>query len=197
MMWEDACPNGMAKIGGGRRTRGAHYNAPMTSPRTRMTTTFTAPAWRRFAAIVYDVLAVVAIVMVVGLLAQMATGGRLFDEHGRMLTWWYQPLQGVVVGAYFLLSWTRGGQTLGMRPWRIRVTDAEGAPAGWPRGLVRLIVAALPLALVLIYPLTSLKAALWAPVIGWLVLLLPALVDRRRRAIHDMVAGTEIRRLPT
>ena len=162
-----------------------------------MTTTFTAPAWRRFAAIVYDVLAVVAIVMVVGLLAQMATGGRLFDEHGRMLTWWYQPLQGVVVGAYFLLSWTRGGQTLGMRPWRIRVTDAEGAPAGWPRGLVRLIVAALPLTLVLIYPLTSLKAALWAPVVGWLVLLLPALVDRRRRAIHDMVAGTEIRRLPT
>ena len=62
---------------------------------------------------------------------------------------------------------------------------------------MRLIVAALPLALVLIYPLTSLKAALWAPVVGWLVLLLPALVDRRRRAIHDMVAGTEIRRLPT
>lgn len=162
-----------------------------------MTPISPAPAWRRFAAIVYDVLAVVAIVMVVGLLAQMATGGHLFDEHGQMLTWWYQPLQGLVVGAYFLLSWTRGGQTLGMRPWRIRVTDASGAPVNWKRGLVRLIVAALPLALVLIYPLTSMKAALWAPVIGWLVLLLPAWFDRRRRAIHDMVAGTEIRRLPT
>jgi uncharacterized RDD family membrane protein YckC len=162
-----------------------------------MTMTPIAPAWRRFAAIVYDVLAVVAIVMVVGLLSQMATGGRLFDEHGRMLTWWYQPLQGLVVGAYFLLSWVRGGQTLGMRPWRIRVTDASGAPVNGKRGLVRLIVAALPLALVLVYPLTSMKAALWAPVIGWLVLLLPAWVDHRRRAIHDMVAGTEIRRLPT
>jgi len=162
-----------------------------------MTPTSSAPAWRRFAAIVYDALAVVAIVMVVGLLAQMATGGRLFDEHGHMLTWWYQPLQGVVVGAYFLLSWVRGGQTLGMRPWRIRVTDAEGAPVTWMRALVRLIVAALPLALVLVYPLTSLQAALWAPVIGWLVLLLPAWFDRRRRAIHDMIAGTEIQRLPT
>src|SRR4051812_17606268 len=118
-----------------------------------MTPTSSAPAWRRFAAIVYDVLAVVAIVMVVGLLAQMATGGRLFDEHGRMLTWWYQPLQGVVVGAYFLLSWVRGGQTLGMRPWRIRVADADGAAVTWARGLVRLVIAALPLALVLIYPL--------------------------------------------
>jgi len=162
-----------------------------------MSSTTIAPAWRRFAATVYDVLAVIAIVMVVGLLAQMATGGRLFDEHGRMLTWWYQPLQGLVVGAYFLLSWMRGGQTLGMRPWRIRVTDADGAPVNGMRGLVRLIVAALPLALVLIYPLTSMKAALWAPVIGWLVLLLPAWFDGRRRAIHDMVAGTEIRRLST
>lgn len=162
-----------------------------------MTTTPIAPAWRRFAAIVYDVLAVVAIVMVVGLLAQMATGGRLFDAHGQMLTWWYQPLQGLVVSAYFLLSWTRGGQTLGMRPWRIRVTDADGNAVNGKRGLVRLIVAALPLALVLIYPLTSMTAALWAPVIGWLVLLLPAWFDRRHRAIHDRVAGTEIRRLPT
>lgn len=162
-----------------------------------MTPTSPAPAWRRFAAIVYDALAVVAIVMVVGLLAQMVTGGRLFDEHGRMLTWWYQPLQGIVVAAYFLVSWVRGGQTLGMRPWRIRVTDADGAPASWKRGGVRLIVAALPLALVLIFPLTSLKAALWAPVIGWTILLLPAWFDPRRRAIHDMAAGTEIRRLPT
>jgi uncharacterized RDD family membrane protein YckC len=55
----------------------------------------------------------------------------------------------------------------------------------------------LPLLLVTIYPLTSLKAALWAPLAGWLLLLLPAFVDRRQRAIHDMVAGTEIRRLPT
>jgi uncharacterized RDD family membrane protein YckC len=162
-----------------------------------MIPTSPAPAWRRFASIVYDVLAVVAIVMVVGLLAQMATGGRLFDEHGRMLTWWYQPLQGLVVGTYFLLSWMRGGQTLGMRPWRIRVTDAGGASVGWKRALVRLVVAALPLALVLIYPLTSMKAALLAPVVGWLVLLLPSWFDPRRRAIHDMVAGTEVRRLPT
>jgi uncharacterized RDD family membrane protein YckC len=160
-----------------------------------MSSSSPATPWRRFAAIVYDVLAVVAIVMVVGLLAQMATGGKLFDAHGRMLTWWYQPLQGVVVGAYFLLSWLRGGQTLGMRPWRIRVTDTHGEPVGWRRGVVRLAVAALPLALVLIFPLTSLRAALWAPLVGWAILLLPALVDRRHRALHDMAAGTEIRPL--
>ena len=162
-----------------------------------MPTTSSAPAWRRFAALVYDALAVVAIVMVVGLVAQMATGGQLVDREGHQLTWWYQPLQGVVVGAYFLLSWVRGGQTLGMRPWRIRVTDANGAPAGWARALLRLAVAALPLLLLLLYPMVSMKAALYAPLAGWAVLLLPAPFDPRRRAVYDMVAGTEIRRLPT
>lgn len=162
-----------------------------------MTTTSIAPVWRRVAAIVYDALAVVAIVMVVGLIAQFATGGHLIDEKGNLLAWWYQPLQGLVVGAYFLASWVRGGQTLGMRPWRIRVTDREGQPVTWARGLLRVVIAALPLALLAIYPLTSMRAALWAPVAAWAVLLLPAVVDKRHRAIHDMVAGTEIRRLPT
>ncbi|MEX1829262.1 RDD family protein [Luteibacter sp. CQ10] len=156
-----------------------------------------APAWRRFAAIVYDLLAVVAIVMVVGLIAQVVTGGRIADERGHLLAWWYQPLQGLVVGAYFFVSWTRGGQTLGMRPWRIRVTDAAGRAAGGRRGLIRLVVAALPLLLLALYPLTSLRVALAAPLVGWALLLLPALFDHRRRGVHDMLAGTEVRRLPT
>ncbi|KAF1006355.1 MAG: hypothetical protein GAK28_02666 [Luteibacter sp.] len=151
------------------------------------------PSWRRFAAIVYDALAVVAIVMVVGLLAQIATGGQLADAKGHLLAWWYQPLQGVVVGAYFLFSWLRGGQTLGMRPWRIRVTDRDGQPVDWRRALIRLAIAALPVALLLIRPLTSLQVALYAPLAGWVLLLLPSLVDARCRAVYDMVAGTEVR----
>jgi len=158
-----------------------------------MTDSSLAPAWKRLAAIIYDALLVVAIVMVVGMVAQFATGGRLVDAHGQVTAWWYRPLQGVVVGAYFLWSWTRGGQTLGMRPWRIRVSDAQGDAVTWGRGLIRLLVAALPLALLAIYPLTSMRAALWAPVVGWAIWLLPSFVDRRHRAIHDMMARTEIR----
>lgn len=151
------------------------------------------PSWRRLAAIVYDALAVVAIVMVVGLLAQVATGGQLADAKGHLQAWWYQPLQALVVAAYFLFSWLRGGQTLGMRPWRIRVTDRDGQPVDWRRALLRLAIAALPVALLLIRPLTSLQVALYAPLAGWVILLLPSLVDRRRRAVYDMVAGTEVR----
>lgn len=32
-------------------------------------------------------------------------------------------------GMYAVLSWRRGGQTLGMRPWRLRVVAADGGPA--------------------------------------------------------------------
>lgn len=152
-----------------------------------------APAWRRFAAIVYDVLAVVAIVMVVGLLAQIATGGQIANAHGHIVAWWYQPLQAVVVGAYFFFSWTRGGQTLGMRPWKIRVVSRDGESVSAGRGLVRLVVAGLPVLLLMLYGVASLQVALWAPLVGWAVILLPALFDARRRGLHDMAAGTEIR----
>lgn len=159
------------------------------------TTPLPAPAWRRFAAIVYDVLAVVAIVMVVGLIAQMVTGGHIADDKGHIVAWWYQPLQAIVVGAYFLLSWIRGGQTLGMRPWRIRVVTREGNPVDIRRGLLRLIVAGLPVLLLMLYAVASLQVALWAPLAGWAVILLPSLFDARHRGLHDMAAGTEIRPL--
>ncbi|UPG93684.1 RDD family protein [Luteibacter aegosomatissinici] len=161
------------------------------------TPTLPAPAWRRFAAIVYDVLAVVAIVMVVGLIAQMATGGHVADDKGHIVAWWYQPLQALVVAAYFLFSWTRGGQTLGMRPWRIRVVTREGNAVDLKRALVRVVVAGLPVLLLMLYAVTSLQVALWAPLIGWAVILLPSLFDARRRGLHDMAAGTEIRPLAT
>ncbi len=32
----------------------------------------------------------------------------------------------LVTGAYAVVSWRRGGQTLGMRPWRLRVVAVDG-----------------------------------------------------------------------
>jgi uncharacterized RDD family membrane protein YckC len=37
----------------------------------------------------------------------------------------------LVTGAYAVVSWRRGGQTLGMRPWRLHVTGIDGQPASW------------------------------------------------------------------
>ena len=152
------------------------------------------PLWRRLTALVYDLLAVVAIVMVVGLLCQLATGGQLVATGAHaVIAWWYQPLQGLVVGAYFVVSWLRGGQTLGMRPWRIRVVAADGGKVTPGRALRRVVVAALPLLLLGLAPWLGLRAALWAVLAGWALWFAPALVDPRRRALHDIAAGTELR----
>ena len=81
---------------------------------------------------------------------------------------------GVVVGVYFVSFWTATGQTPGMRIMRVRVVRADGGQLSVWRALVRLV--GLVLAII---PLFA----------GFL----PVLVDRRRRALPDYLAGTVVR----
>lgn len=162
---------------------------------TRSTDTSPAcPLWRRLAALVYDLLAALAIVMVVGLLSQLATGGHLIGTGAQVvIPSWYRPLQALVLAAYFASSWRYGGQTLGMRPWHIRVrADAGGAPS-WPQTVCRVVVAAAPIALLWLAPVLGLRLTLWAMLVAWVLWFAPALFDPRRRALHDLLAGTELR----
>ncbi|XRD81650.1 RDD family protein [Dyella halodurans] len=154
------------------------------------------PLWRRLLALVYDLLAVVAIVMVVGYVCQRVTGGTLIrtDGHAR-IAWWYQPLQALVVSAYFVVSWLRGGQTLGMRPWRIRLIASGGGRPTLVQALIRLLVAASPMLLLGLTPWVGTRGAVWAVVIGWAGWFAVAAFDPRRRALHDLVARTELRRI--
>ena len=71
----------------------------------------------------------------------------------------------VVLAAYFLWCWLRGGQTLAMRTWRIRLVDVTPG-----RAILRFVLALflLPLSIV------------------WV------LVDRDRQFLHDRLAGTRL-----
>lgn len=151
------------------------------------------PPWRRLAALVYDLLAALAIVMVVGLLSQLATGGQLITIGAQVvIPLWYRPLQALVLAAYFTVSWRHGGQTLGMRPWHIRVRSGAGGPPSWPQAACRVLVAAAPIGLLWLAPAWGLRTALWAMLAAWIVWFVPTLFDRRRRALHDLLAGTEL-----
>lgn len=155
------------------------------------------PLWRRLVALVYDLLIVVAIVMVVGLLCQLATGGRLIATGTHVVVPpWYQLLQGVVVAAYFVASWRRGGQTVGMRPWRIRVCRDDGGTISLQQAAIRVLVAAAPMLLLALEPALGLRATLWAVLGAWAAWFAVALFDPRRRALHDIAADTEVQRLP-
>ena len=165
-------------------------------PTSSLTDSPPCPLWRRLAALVYDLLAVVAIVMVVGLLCQLATGGKLITTGAHVLIpWWYRPLQGLVVAAYFTSSWRYGGQTLGMRPWHTRLTRDDGSAPSWPQTVIRVLVAAAPLLLLMLAPLFGLRTTLWITLLVWAGWFAPALFDPRQRALHDLLAGTELRRI--
>src|SRR3546814_276046 len=48
-------------------------------------------------------------------------------------------------GLYAVVSWRRGGQTLGMRPWRLAVVGADGSVPSWRAPCVRYAVGAVSL----------------------------------------------------
>ena len=79
----------------------------------------------------------------------------------------------LTVAVYFVTFWSTVGQTPGMRIMDVRVTAADGEPPGVGRSIVRVI--GLGLAII---PLFA----------GFL----PVLVDDRRRALQDFLAGTVV-----
>jgi uncharacterized RDD family membrane protein YckC len=127
------------------------------------------PLARRLAALVYDALLLAGLLFVFTLLLIFARGGRAIGAG----TLWYEASLVAVAFAFCGLSWTRGGQTVGMKAWRIRVVANDVSSLDWPHAALRFFASWLSL----------LPAGLgyW-----W------ALVDRERRCWHDRLSGTRV-----
>lgn len=124
---------------------------------------------RRLLAMLYDSLLVFAVAFFAGL-GFYAVTGDLAAAPRRHL---FQGYLFVVLGAYFVFCWCRGGGTLAMRTWKLRLVRADGA---------RLRPAQAWLRYALAWPSIMLLGAglLWA------------LVDRDRQFLHDRLARTRI-----
>jgi len=126
----------------------------------------------RVAALIYDALPVIPLVALVSGFFLLANGGHTVEKQP-LLQWLALLAYVAVVGGYFVLSWQRGGQTMGMRPWRLRVVAADGSPARAGALWLRFGVACI------------------TPVFG----LAWALFDTERRALYDIAAKTAFVRL--
>lgn len=94
---------------------------------------------RRLAAMIYDGLLLLGLWMIATAIVIVPIGHGI--EPGTLTFRLYLL---VVAWAYFVISWRRGGQTLGMKAWRIRLRT-ESPPISWGRATLRFVVALLSL----------------------------------------------------
>lgn len=161
-----------------------------------------APLWRRLFAAIYDGLVLLGLSMAT-LLIEMLIRENLLGL-AKNMTW----LQGLLFGVglfFFGWFWVHGGQTLGMRAWRLQVRRLDGAALRWPIAAVRYTVM-MAMWLAVLMPsllgipryaaMPSIDATALACVLVSVAAAALMLVESRRRAPCDFAAGTEVVVLP-
>lgn len=104
---------------------------------------------------------------------------------------------------FFGYFWTRSGQTIGMRAWRVRVEADHARPITWRQALIRWIAAGLPWLPCLVFMTIAERLDLSAlkyvgqglsllGVVAWLGMYL----DPLRRTWHDQFSKTRVIKLP-
>ena len=99
-----------------------------------------APLRRRFAAMVYDAMIVLAIWLVTTFIAVALNGGEFVAGPT------YQSVLFIELFGFFAGFWVTRGQTIGMLAWRLHVATVTGAPLRLRHALLRFIGALLAFA---------------------------------------------------
>lgn len=159
---------------------------------------FPAPLWRRLCAAVYDGLVLLGLWMAALLIEMIVRENALgLPRHD---LWLQLYLFGTGLG-FFGWFWIHGGQTLGMRAWKLQVRRLDGAALRWPVCAVRYSVlmltwmAALSPVLLGLRRFAAMPAVQPVALVGALLGIAAAalmLIEARRRAPCDWAAGTEV-----
>jgi uncharacterized RDD family membrane protein YckC len=124
---------------------------------------------RRIAAACYDALLLGGLLMASSFIVVIARGGTAVAPGDRR----YLALLLMETAAFYVFFWWRGGQTLGMRAWRIRVETVDGAPLGLARAMLRFGASLLSLGMAGL-------GVIWI------------LIDPQKRACHDLLSATRV-----
>ncbi|MEN8180039.1 MAG: RDD family protein [Pseudomonadota bacterium] len=128
--------------------------------------------FRRLGAMLYDALLLLALIMVAVALITLPLGAPSGVAH--IIYQFF--LFAIIPAVFFCGFWVRGGQTLGMRAWKLKLVRADGDPVSWMDVLKRYLAALL----------------------SWLVLGLGFLwifVDSENLAWHDRLSDTRLQLL--
>lgn len=126
---------------------------------------------RRLAAMLYESLLVAAVLFVAWFLPYVLIGIAWNAAADGATAWLHLFL---VAGCYFVFFWSRGGQTLAMKTWRIRVVNGmSGGPVSAARAALRYVLA-------------------WPSLFVFGLGILWALFDSDGQFLHDRLAGTRL-----
>jgi len=162
--------------------------------------------FRRLASGFYDALIMLAICMLATLLIVPFAPGRSFQAfyaHHTGVKLIYQLGLLTLGFVFFGGFWTHGGQTIGMRAWKLWTVCMDGAPLRWHRALIRYLSMLIPWLLLLLgceflvnassEPHTHIYSV---TAIGVFILAIAAFVwpaiDPHRLAWHDHLSGTRL-----
>ncbi len=149
--------------------------------------------WRRFACMMYEGVLLFGVLFLAGYLFDTLTQ----SKNGLMLRHIRQITLFVVIGCYFILCWRKGGQTLPMKTWNIRLTDRNQSELKFGRMLLRyLLLWPLPLATTLI--IASISHLTQLPALNIFIVFAPFSIfiwtwfDPQGQFLHDRILGTEL-----
>ncbi|VAW59362.1 hypothetical protein MNBD_GAMMA11-1968 [hydrothermal vent metagenome] len=140
---------------------------------------------KRLLAFMYDLLLLSAIFFVMGILATILPtfivngGNAITEEHPFFLINQIIILSTLFLSGLFFYGWfwTHGGQTLGMKTWRIQLISNKTGRISWKQVVIRYFAA--------IFSWCTLGAGfLWS------------LVDRKKRCWHDILSSSHLVQLP-
>ena len=125
---------------------------------------------RRLAAQLYDIFLLVAILFLATAILLPFTSGESISEQQILI---YRIYLAIISFLFYGWFWTHGGQTLGLRAWKIKVLTLNKKPISWKQAFLRFITA----------------------IISWSVLGLGFLwifMNKRRYSWHDYLSKTAL-----
>ncbi len=147
---------------------------------------------RRMACMLYESVLLFGVVMVFGYLYSAFTQQR----HALQGTTGLQAFMFIVLGIYFVGFWSRGGQTLAMKTWRLRVIRSDGGTVSRTRAFARYLLCWLwflpSLASAHFAGLRGTAAIFGVMAVGMAGYLLLARLRNDRQFLHDVACGTRL-----
>ncbi|MFZ2449926.1 MAG: RDD family protein [Methylovulum miyakonense] len=144
-------------------------NTPIKKPKSGSCLQPAPGFFRRLAAVFYDLLLLIAVFFVATALLLPLNSGEAFTPQQP-----FYPIYLLTVSFLFYgWFWTHGGQTLGLKAWKMRVLTLDQKPINWTQAFIRYVAA----------------------LVSWTMLGLGfiwILFDKNRRGWHDHLSRTAV-----